>query len=271
MGLGEAGADDDQNITALAVCVYQGKIYMFYRGVKADGVDADGKPKYRNSLMYAVSEDGYEFKKQGTIDNSFSNTRATVVSARTIGDRIYLTYTGWDSTGKSYGDCYLTYSEDGGASWAKGRRILRHNTDERNPDWTSRVLDTFRMYDDGKYLYVFFGASYDSEKFDYPEGFGVARALLPTAWNPDSLMDERNWEMYPYNPIMIRGASGSADEGAVWSFTLFEHEGRLKCYYEGYGTGIYSLNDDLTVSQGVRATQYQYQRKKAFSHILLSS
>lgn len=241
LGYEEEGEEkyDTKDITALAACVYNNKVYLFYRGVDMDG---------NYTLMYATSkeDDALTFEKQGSVkkdghNNDYFNG-ATVVSVYTIENRIYMTYMGRDDNGK-LGDCYLTYSDDGGESWEEGTRILSHGDD----DWTSSALDTFRMYADDEYLYVFFGAG--SQYFDYPEGIGIARAPLPTEYDKSNkynpLMDKDKWEIYPYNPIMIRGASGAADEGAVWSFTPFKYKDKIICFYEGYGSiDSYQGSDD---------------------------
>ena len=106
-------------------------------------------------------------------------------------------------------------------------------------DWSRGTLDTYKMYDDGEYAYIFFGA-YHEVGIDYPEGFGVARASLKNAdgtkKNPEELLSLAAWELYQYNPIMIRGSFGSRDEGAVWTLTPFEYNGTLYAFYEGCGT-----------------------------------
>lgn len=213
--------------------------------------------------MYATSEDGVHFEKQGRVKDGIGYfRRATVVSTYTIGDRIYMTHT--INNGGITGDIYLTYSNDGGLTWKEEKEpIISCKTVSEDYGLNCGLLDTSRMYTDEKYLYIFLG--YNNKEFnDYPEGFIIARAPLSS-----DLMDKNNWELYPNGPIIIRGPSGAADEAAMWSFTPFKYNDTIYCYYEGIGTGEGVDGQGSDNSLKVRRIQYAGLRNYAYQNVMM--
>jgi hypothetical protein len=80
-----------------------------------------------------------------------------------------------------------------------------------------------------------------SAKFmDYPDRFHVA-------WSDDLI----RWEKADnFQPFFERGAPGSWDEGAIWYGEVFEHEGMLYMYYEGWGSGRPGFDRDKPYFRG---------------------
>ena len=241
------GKDDSDNIWNISACVYNGKVYLYYRGEYIDENNIKHRP-----LMYATSEDGINFTKKGRVKNNGNDIGDSTPAVYSIkfkdkeNEIIFRTNNIHYLSNQNIidGDCYLTYSEDGGKTWGDERKVISHT----EQDWCKGFTDQIRLYADDEYLYIFFDAHY-RYGYDYPEGVGVARVKLNTDnFDPDYLLNKDNWEMYPYNPIMIRGASNSPDEAAIWTFTPMKIGNVLYAFYEGCGPNL-TMNKS-TVSNG---------------------
>lgn len=282
LNLGNNESDDDYlGIHNVSACVYKDRIYLFYRG---EGYKKNGetlnKSETQKTLMYAISNDGINFEKKGAVSDEGGNVNVNFNNGYVyaINNAMYLVRVG----GK---DCKLYYFDDdnkeNNSSDGELNGTWIYNTEEvdgqsvdgrifyrQGRNWSEGSIQSCRMYSDKEYVYVFFGAHY-IDGYDYPEGIGVARAKLYDASDnpidPKNLLSLSAWEVYSYNPIMLRGALGAADEGAVWSFTPFEYGGTLYAFYEGCGSD--GLN--LEYSLNIRKKDYWGYTTSSYSSIMV--
>ncbi|MDQ8192900.1 hypothetical protein QEH59_00585 [Coraliomargarita sp. SDUM461004] len=78
---------------------------------------------------------------------------------------------------------------------------------------------------------------------DYPNRFHVA-------WSDDLL----SWNKVDNpHPFFLRGPAGTWDEGGIWYGEVFEYEGTLYMYYEGWGTGKPRYDRDRPYVRGARS------------------
>ena len=121
------------------------------------------------------------------------------------------------------------------------RREFRARAARFSPSGASGRFDrdstiTGRIWYENPYYYMTYGGSPSCP--DYPEGIGLARS-----------QDLLNWERYPNNPILLRGAAGGWDEAAVWSGSLQKINGQYYLWYEGAGTNEGSGSGDSNTAR----------------------
>ncbi|RAV28211.1 glycoside hydrolase family protein [Sinomicrobium soli] len=90
-------------------------------------------------------------------------------------------------------------------------------------DFDSESVNGSRIFRlNNKWFMVYQGSS---KHFDFPERFHVAYS--------DDLI---NWtKVQNDQPFFTRGDAGEWDQGGIWYGEVFEHEGTLYMYYEGWG------------------------------------
>ena len=71
-----------------------------------------------------------------------------------------------------------------------------------------------------------------AKSFDYPERFHAAYSTDLIHWT----------KIQNSQPLMVRGEKGTWDQGAIWTGGVFEYQGSLYVYYEGWGA--YSSEGD---------------------------
>ena len=110
----------------------------------------------------------------------------------------------------------------------------------------------FRLEGVDKWFMVYQGSA---RNFDYPDRFHVAYS--------DDLL---NWtKVQNSRPFFERGCIGRWDQGGIWFGEVFEHEGTLYMYYEGWGCeGFVPNRDDLYFWGGHSSTGCASVGKEAF-------
>jgi hypothetical protein len=208
-------------------------LYMFYKGVSYDGggclagaVSTDGGLSFSkfdtNPLQRRIGPCDVVYHK-GRYHIFYGDTKYDAAKGRPT-DRLktYLAVTS-DPAGFAAAPRYLALDIGSAGSFdsvsVHGGRIFRLNT-----RW-----------------YMVYQCS--ARHMDYPERFHVA-------WSDDLI----RWEKVENPaPFFERGDSGTWDEGAIWYGEVFEHEGMLYMYYEGWGGGAQGVDRDKPYFRGGRS------------------
>ncbi len=234
---GASGTFDAGGIYDPVAVVFNNKVHIYYMGT--------GLGDSRIGL--ATSTDGLTFTKQGTVLASGitppGGTPAVVVDNSNV---MHIYYTkGSAASGWAY---YHRSSTDG---INFGAETLSFSASGVAGSFDEKSIITARVFYEAPYYYFVYGGSpvYD----DYPEGFGIARST-----------DLINWERYPGNPILLRGACGTWEEAAVWSGDVININGEHFMYYEGVGTAATAGG---TTSNNARDVKYGGYDTTAFSQI----
>lgn len=126
-------------------------------------------------------------------------------------------------------------------------------TPDGGDGFTGYSMVTSRLVFEDPWVYAFVpsGAVFP----DYPEAVGVWRAHKS---------NHAAWEAFPRNPVWLRNSAGRQDEGAVWSFTVLEVNGRRYAFYEGVGSRGLA---DSAASNGARDDDYYNYNVDSFSQV----
>jgi len=93
----------------------------------------------------------------------------------------------------------------------------------RPGSFDSRAVNGARVFRIGPRWFMIYQVS--AVHFDYPERFHAA-------WSDDLV----HWtKVRNPQPLFERGDTGRWDQGAIWTGDVFEYDGRLYMYYEGWG------------------------------------
>lgn len=209
---GEKGEWDDQRVLDTAPVVGPGgEVYVFYKGFNTNGDSRMG--------VAWSTDGGYRFNKTGRPwrKDAAGSTSVVYHEGRYYvfyGTKVYVTDNPLDG---DKAEAFPTISLGGAPS----------NFDDKSL-WGNMV---WRIKGVDKWFMTYQGSASHG---DFPDRFHVAVS--------DDLL---HWTKVDNpRPFFTRGAAGQWDQGAIWCPEVFEHEGMLYLYYEGWGTpgDVYDRN-----------------------------
>lgn len=250
---GASGQPDENGIQDPCIVAGTSQLLCYYMGTYAGTGPS--------VIMRATSSaDGLTWTKSGivTIPGGGNLQGGTPLAVRASDGLIHLFYTkGRSGNGAQNGwEYYKRVSTDGNGT-SFGAETLAFTVSGVSGAFDSFSIITARIFKevgDPYYYLIYGGCSFDD---DYPEGFGIARST-----------DLVTWERSPANPILLRGATGTWDEGAMWSGALARINGQLFMAYEGCGT--INAAAGSSASNTARDTQYGGYNTTAFSQVGLA-
>lgn len=134
---------------------------------------------------------------------------------------------------------YLAITADP-ADFANAPRRLALDTGPKGA-FDSHSVHGGRIFKLNRRWYMVYQCS--DRHMDYPDRFHVA-------WSDDLV----NWTKVVHaQPFFTRGEAGTWDEGGIWYGEVFEHQGTLYMYYEGWGTGRPGYDRDTPYAPGGRS------------------
>lgn len=238
-------------ISGNSAVVFHGKIFLYY--------ELPAKTTGTKMVGVAVSDDGLHFTRVGldikTRGYGLVNGTTIPVAANIIlphygepttivaNDKVYLFVR--HPLKQNRGAFTYASSSDGmnfdmspvrTNSWTNPYVLYPSDTPGAFDQWG---ISTARLYYESGYYYMIYGGAPTgmlSRKpgrcADYPDGMGLMR--IPAAQFPGTAAQ---WQRYAYNPILLRGPSGSWAEGAIWAGTLLRADnGTYYMWYETAGT-----------------------------------
>ncbi len=193
-------ADWQQAIDQCPVMGDDGRLYLFYKGISKDR---------KNTVLVAVSDDGYTYSRTAAPWKEDCGVAEVVKEDGKyylfVSRRVYVSDNPLDGS-------------DAGMYWT-----LEKGTGPSNCDWYSiNGQKIFRVSGVRKWFMAYQCGTCNP---DFPDRFHVAMS--------DDLI---HWEKVD-NPVpfFTRGARGEWDQGAIWAPAVFEYDGNLYLYYEGWG------------------------------------
>ena len=228
-----------------AAVEFGGEVYLYYT---AHSQDRNIAP----SIGLMISEDGTHF--EGILVDPVVNGVAPEVVLHD--DKIYILYQRLASGG--YWEIHCCWSDDG-VHYPRDRERIVFGPSGKEGAFDRFSLATVRIWQEGGWFYMAYAGC---DKFtDYPCAIGLARSL-----------DLFEWERYPDNPVLPRGAPGTWDEGALWFPTICKVRGTHYLWYEGCGTGLGLRTPEAReASRKSREENYGGYGKTAFSQIGLAT
>jgi predicted GH43/DUF377 family glycosyl hydrolase len=190
------------------------QVYLFYTAHRSDWQSWN----IPSHIGLAISDDGFHFNKYD--NNPIIEGMAPEVVE--FNDKIYLFCQRINQ--KNGFDIFCCTSEDGTSFKRKNEKKI-FGASGILSEFDGVSVSTVRIWRENDWFFMFYGGN---DKFrDYPIAFGLARSK-----------DLLNWERYPHNPILERGAPGEWDEGAMWFATVHRLDNTYYLWYEGTGTGL---------------------------------
>lgn len=192
--------DWQQAIDQCPVMGDDGRLYLFYKGISRDR---------KNTVLVAVSDDGLAYTRQdspwkedcGVADVVKSEGKYYLYVSR----RVYVSDNPLDG-------------RDAEMYWT-----LEKGTGPSNCDWYSiNGQKIFRVSGSDKWFMAYQCGTCNP---DFPDRFHIAVSDDLIHW--DKVDNGR--------PFFTRGARGEWDQGAIWAPAIFEYDGNLYLYYEGWG------------------------------------
>lgn len=210
----DPAAFDAGHILDPAAVVLDGRVYLYYSAHRKDWHNWN----VPSHVGLAVSDDGLHFEKHPG-NPIIAGTAPEVVLHQ---GRVHLFFQRRAAAGNF--EIYCCASADG-VHFAAGSEQVVLRPAQQAGAFDAFSLSTVRIWQAEGWFYLAYGGC--DRFFDYPVAIGLARSR-----------DLWQWERYPGNPILRRGAPGSWDEGALWFATV--HRVNQTCYlwYEGTGTGL---------------------------------
>lgn len=236
---GEVDSYDPNHIENPDAVVFQNKVFLYYMAVK-NGV---------GNICLATSEDGLHFTKRGQV-LSGAGTSGSVVNP--ADGKLYLFFSHRATNNKGW-EYHVIPSADGLVFDRALEKTVLQPTD-KGIAFDAQSISTVRILREGRYFYMTYAGCPTTE--DYPEAIGLARST-----------DLYRWERYPI-PICLRGATGTWNEGAMWSGALLNVNDVYYLWYEGCGT---NAGAGTNVSNLARNTSYGAYGSGSFSQIGLAT
>lgn len=210
---GEEGTCDELHLLDCAPCVgANGDVWFFYQAVRGTLDNKQGSLAVRHS-----TDDGITFTPAKMLRDGVGCSDAVYHQGKYY---IYYGY-GYDN-GLMKIDCAVTADPETLAG-AEVHTVLLPGGGPGDFDLKSvNGSRIFRLDGVDKWFMVYQGSA---RHFDFPERFHVAYS--------DDLL---NWtKVENTRPFFERGPAGRWDQGGIWFGEVFEHEGTLYMYYEGWG------------------------------------
>jgi hypothetical protein len=197
------GSFDSTHVFDPASVRWKGRTYLYYSAIG----------QAEDSIGLAVLEDGESFKKHP--EPVLPGRSPEIVASE---NRLHLFYV-LRQPGQGY-RIFTAISTDGLHFIPQGETpVVGAGLSEA---WDGVEVTTPRIFErNGKY-YLLYAASQHPDRYDMPDGFGLARSE-----------DLIRWEKYPHNPVFRLGEPGQWDDGAIWFGTVFPYRDELYLIYEG--------------------------------------
>lgn len=210
---GDPGTCDELHLLDCAPCVgADGEVWFFYQAVRGTLDNKQGSLACRRSADGGISFTAGKMLRDGV-------GCSDVVYH---GGKYYIYYGYGYNNGLMKVDCAVTSNPETLAG-ADVHTVLLPGGGPADFDLKSvNGSRIFRLDGVDKWFMVYQGSD---RHFDFPDRFHVAYS--------DDLL---NWtKVQNTRPFFERGNAGRWDQGGIWFGEVFEHEGTLYMYYEGWG------------------------------------
>lgn len=240
-------AFDAGHILDPAAVVLGGRVYLYYSAHRRDWNNWN----VPSHVGLAIATDGRHFEKHP--DNPI--IVGTAPEAVLHQGRVHLFFQRRAAAGNF--EIYCCVSDDG-VHFPAGSEQVVFRPSQRIGAFDAFSISTVRIWEAQGWFYMTYGGC--DRYFDYPTAIGLARSR-----------DLWQWERYPGNPILPRGAPGTWDEGALWFATVHRVKQVYYLWYEGTGAGLgLHTAAGREASRLCRAADYGGYGQTSFSQIGLA-
>ncbi|MCB0365728.1 MAG: hypothetical protein H6624_01280 [Bdellovibrionaceae bacterium] len=216
---GASGYDEKHLLDGSVLMGPNNTLYLYYLGVTNDPA--------RYSLNGAYSMDGgVTFTKfaNNPLSTSFGPNDVVFHNGN------YYTYFAKTNSSGQF-EIYLSISAQPNQLSTNHIKVLPAGQTGAFDSKSVMGVKIFRVPGDPKWFMIY----QTSDRFlDYPDRFHVAYSRDLKTWR----------KVYHPLPALVRGQLGKWDQGAIWTGSVFDYNGRLYTYYEGWGSFTNDYNRD---------------------------